>query len=250
MRKAAWFMAAALLASCSPTIVDIRPFVVHPEQKLEGETVLVSEQNRIRSAVNYMNETELNEEFRLPGREFKTGNPYLTKPPLAKARFTVFRLNIRNESDNMAMVEFDKIRLLDDLGNEYRPISKTELMNYWMGLVVIKLNKPITWSDQMNAVNKQTQKEKSLYQAVYTGGLLPPKGEHTGFVAFRDMPKKTRLLQLLVEIVTRTSRYGNPLNVALAEFNFSRVKVPIQPKSVEPDDVEGWRNDEAPPAPK
>ena len=239
-----------LAASCSPTFVDIRPFVAHSEQKLESETVLVSEQNRIRTAVHYMQDGELNEEFRLPGREFKTGNPFMFKPPLAKAKFTVFRLNIRNESENMAMVEFNKIRLLDDLGNEYRPISKTELMDYWMGLVVIKLNKPITWNDQMSTVNKQTQKEKALYQAVYTGGLLPPKGEHTGFVAFREIPKKVKLLQLLVEIVTRTSRYGNPLNVSLVEFNFSRIKVPITPKMIEPDDVEGWRNEEAPEAPK
>jgi hypothetical protein len=250
MKKALFLAAAFLLASCSPTLVDIRPFVAHPDQKLEGETVLVSQQNRIRTAIQYMHDTELNEEFRLPGREFKTGNPFLTKPPLAKAKFTVFRLNIRNESDNMAMVEFDKIRLLDDLGNEYRPITKTELLNYWMGLVVIKLNKPITWNDQMTTVNKQTQKEKALYQAVYTGGLLPPKGEHTGFVAFREIPKKARLLQLLVEIVTRTSRYGNPLNVSLAEFNFSRMKVPMTPTIIEPDDVEGWRNEESPEAPK
>jgi len=250
MKKARFLLASVLLASCSPTIVDIRPFVAHPEQKLESETVLVSEQNRIRTAVHYMHDEELNEEFRLPGREFKTGNPFLCKPPLARAKFTVFRLNLRNESDNMTMVEFDKIRLLDDLGNEYRSISKTELMNYWMGLVVIKLNKPITWNDQMTAVNTQTQKEKALYQAVYTGGLLPPKGEHTGFVAFREVPKKVKLLQLLVEIVTRTSRYGNPLSVSLVEFNFSRLKVPVTPKNIEPEDVEGWRNEEAPEAPK
>ena len=250
MKKAIILLATVVLVSCSPTFVDIRPFVAHPDQKLEGETLLVSEQNRIRTAIRYMHDTELNEEFRLPGREFKTGNPFLKKPPLAKASFTVFKLNIRNESENMAMVEFDKIRLMDDLGNEYRPITKTELMNYWMGLVVIKLNKPITWNDQMTAVNNQTQKEKALFQAVYTGGLLPPKGEHTGYIAFREIPKKVRLLQLLVEIVTRTSRYGNPLNVSLAEFNFSRLRVPIQPKYVEPDDVEGWRNEESPQAPK
>lgn len=250
MKCSRFLLAVVLMAACSPTFVDIRPFVAHPEQKLASETILVSEQNRIRTAVNYMHDSELNEEFRLPGRVFRTGNPFIAKPPLARAKFTVFRLNIRNESDNMAMVEFDKIRLLDDLGNEYRPISKTELMNYWMGLVVIKLNKPITWSDQMAAVNKETQKEKALYQAVYTGGLLPPKGEHTGLVAFREIPKKVRLLQLLVEIVTRTSRYGNPLNVSLVEFNFSRMRVPVTPKSIEPEDVEGWRNEEYPEAPK
>jgi len=240
------FCAAVLLAACSPTYVDIRPFIVHPDQKLETETVIVSQQNRIRTAVCYMHDNELNEEFRLPGREFRTGNPFLCKPPLARAKFTVFRLNIRNESENMAMVEYDKIRILDDQGNEYRPISKTELMNYWMGLVVIKLNKPITWNEQMTAVNKQSQKEKALYQAVYTGGYLPPKGEHTGFVAFREIPGKVRDLQILVEIVTRTSRYGNPLSVSLAEFNFRRMRVRITPKSVEPDDVEGWRNEESP----
>jgi len=246
MKKLAVLAVAALAVSCSPTVVDIRPFLAHPDQKLESESILVSEQNQIRTAVRYMHDSELNEEFRLPGREYRTGNPFIAKPPLAKARFTVFRLNIRNESDNMAMVEFDKIRLLDDLGNEYRPISKTELLNYWMGLVVIKLNKPITWGQQMAAVNKQTQKEKALYQAVYTGGMLPSKGEHTGFVAFRNLPTKVRSLQLLVEIVTRSSRYGNPLNVALVEFNFSRVRVPVPPKYLEPEDVEGWRNEEKP----
>lgn len=233
--------AAALAVACSPTIVDIRPFVAHPEQKLETEEILVYEANRIRVAVRYMRDTELNEEFRIPGREYRTGNPFLYKPPLAKAKFTIFRLNIRNESENSASVEFPKIRLLDDQANDYKPIGRTELTNYWMGLVVIKLNKPITWGDQMQGVGKSVQKEKSLWQAVYQGGLLPPKGEHTGYVAFRDVPKNVKTMQFLVEIVTRTSRYGNPLNVALIEFNFNRVRVPVAPKYIEPEDIEGWR---------
>lgn len=241
MVKRALPVIALLAVACSATFVDIRPFVAHPEQKLETEQLLVYEANRIRVAARYTPEAELNEEFRIPGREYRTGNPFLYKPPLAKARFMVFLLNIRNESEHSCTVEFPKIRMLTDSGEELHPVSHTELTNYWMGLVVIKLNKPITWGDQMEAIRKTAQKEKALWQAVYEGGLVPPKGEHTGFVAFRDVPKHAKLLQLLVEIVTRTSRYGNPLNVALVELNFARERVPVRPKNLEPEDTEGWR---------
>jgi hypothetical protein len=40
-------------------------------------------------------------------------------------------------------------------------------------------------------------------------------------------------------VVTRTSRYGNPLNVALTEANFNRIRVPLPPK--EDKEMEEWR---------
>ncbi len=233
--------ALLLLAACSPTMVDIRPFVAHADQKLETEDTIVSVQHRIRTSSHCMTEKELYEEFRVPGKEGRDGNPFLYKPPLATTRYMVFRLQIHNQSEYTSVVEFAKIRLLDDLSNEYRPVSREELLNYWMGRVTIRLKKPITWSDQMASVRRTYQKEKSLYQAVYAGGILPPKGEHIGFVAFKDIKTQARRLQLLVEIVTRTSRYGNPLNVALLEFNFNRVRVPVSPRYLQPEDVEGWR---------
>ena len=40
------------------------------------------------------------------------------------------------------------------------------------------------------------------------------------------------------------------LIVFMALINFSRMKVPMTPTIIEPDDVEGWRNEESPEAPK
>jgi hypothetical protein len=50
-------------------------------------------------------------------------------------------------------------------------------------------------------------------------------------------------VSLVLEVVTRSSRYGNPLNVALFEYNFSRSRVERLSKGeAETDTSEEWRN--------
>ena len=84
-------------------------------------------------------------------------------------------------------MQFDKILLRDDQDNEYRPMDQRQLTDYWLSLVTIKLGNPITWTAQMDAVQKKEVKEKFRVEAVYTGGRLPSRSEHTGYIAFRDV---------------------------------------------------------------
>jgi len=60
------------------------------------------------------------------------------------------------------------------------------------------------------------------------------------------IPEPDRLLNRMVlniEVVTRSSRYGNPLNLALFEYNFSRSRVERLSKAEAAEDTsEEWRN--------
>ena len=234
------FLGLAVLG-CAPRIIDIRPYPAHPDQKMDGEDILVSWKHGVRVAARYMRDSELDDAFRLPGANPKkeTGNPFLSKPPRAPARFTVFRLDLRNESEFDTFVEIGKILLRDELSGEYHPQSAQQLTDYWIGKVTIELGKPVTWAAQMEALRRKVTKEKSLHETIYEGGRLPSRGEHSGYIAFRDLPKASKHLQLLVEVVTRSSRYGNPLNVDLYELNFDRVKVPKPPK--DQPEMNEWR---------
>ena len=234
--------AAALMAcGCSGKIQDIRAFVAHPDQKMDGEDVIVCWQNRVRTSIRYMRSNELDELFRIQGKIGETANPFYCRPPEAPVKFTVFRINIRNESDFDTFIEYDKILLRDDQGGEHRPLDQEKLNDYWIGRVTIELGKPNTWIPQMEALKKKEEKEKLLITTIYTGGRLPSRGEHTGYLAFRDIPPKAKQLQLLFELVTRASRYGNPLNIALTEFNFKVVK--IHPPSKIDDEMKEWRRE-------
>jgi hypothetical protein len=257
------FALAVLLAGCTPKIVDIRPYGAHPDQKMDGEDIIVSWQSGVRTTIRYMRPAELDELFRKPGTT-KTGNPFLTRPPSAKARFTVFRIDIRNETEYDVFVEPPKILLRDSAGGEYRPVARQGLTDYWIGRVAIELGKPVTWSEQMEAIGQKTLKEKLVVETLFEGGRVPSRGEHIGYIAFRDIPEEVKMpqsmhdstlsriwkwltlvekpvgqLQLIVEVVTRASRYGNPLNVALLEFNFNMVKVPVPPPDEE--ELKQWR---------
>ena len=233
-------LAILLGIGCSGRIRDLRPFVAHPDQKMDGEDVIVCWQNRIRTSIRYMRSSELDETFRITGKIGETANPFYCRPPGAPMQFTVFRISLRNESDFDTFVEFDKILLRDDLGGEHRPLNQTTLTDYWIGRVTIELGKPVTWTPQMDAVKKKEEKEKLLIKTVYEGGRLPSRGEHTGYLAFRNIPVTAKQFQLLIEVVTRSSRYGNPLNVALTEFNFKVVK--IHPPSKQDEEMKEWRN--------
>lgn len=266
-----WFVAA--LAGCGNRVVDIRPWVAHPDQKLESEDVVVAWQNRVRVSLRYMRDRDLDAIFRLPGKAGGNGNPFLHQLPLAPARFTVFRIDIRNESEFDTFVEFNKILLRNERGDELRPLTQQQLIEYWIGRVTIEPGRPITWSAQMDAARRREEKEKSLVVTVYEGGRLPTRGEHHGYLVFRDLPEggdpslcanytkesglvrflpthwlfgasKPKLLgclQLDLEVVTRASRYGNALGVALEEFNFSRLRVPAPPENEE--ELRQWRNE-------
>jgi hypothetical protein len=239
-KASAGAVALILLSGCSPRVLDLRPFAAHPDQKMDGEDVVVSWQNHIRTSVRYMRSFELDAAFRLPGRSGETANPFLFRPPAAAVKFTVFRLNFRNESEYDTFVEYDKILLRDDLGGEFRPLSMQKLMDYWLGRVAIELGRPVTWTAQMAALKEKKEKEKLLIKTVYEGGRLPSRGEHTGYIAFRDIPPEAKQLQLLIEVVTRSSRYGNPLSIVLSEFNFKVTKIHIPSKSDE--EMKEWRN--------
>lgn len=235
-------LAACLLTACAPRIIDIRPYAAHPDQKMDGENIVVSWQHGVRVAIRYMRDSELDDIFRLPGVNVKkeTGNPFITRPPRATARFTVFQLDLRNESEYDTFIEANKILMRDDLSGEFRPMTSQQLVDYWIGKVTIELGKPVTWSAQMEAVRRKDIKEKGRRETIFEGGRLPSRGEHVGFVVFRDLPKKSKHLQLLVEVVTRSSRYGNPLKVDLYEFNFNRVKIPPPPKDEA--ELNEWRD--------
>ena len=230
-----------ILAGCSPRIVAIRPFTVHPSQRLDNEDTIVDVQAGVRTTIRYISDAELDEAFRLPGkRAAETGNPFLYRPPRAPVRFWVFRIEQRNESEYDTFTDFGKILLRDDQGNEYRPLDERKLTDYWIGKVTIALGKPLTWTAQMDAIRRRTEKEKSVVETLFTGGRLPSRGEHAGYIAFRDFSPGIKRLQLLIEVVTRSSRYGNPLNVALMEFNSNKTKV-AEPPADEPE-LDQWRN--------
>lgn len=236
--------AAAFLAltGCAPRITDIRPYAAHPDQKMDGENVVVSWKHGVRVALRYMRDSELDEIFRLPGKNVRqqTGNPFIFRPPRAPAKFTVFQLDLRNESEYDTFVEAGKILMRDELSGEYRPMNSQQLVDYWIGKVTIELGKPVTWSAQMEAVRRKDVKEKSKRETIYEGGQLPSRGEHAGFLCFRDLPRASKHLQILIEVVTRSSRYGNPLNVDLFEFNFDRLKIPPPPKDQA--ELDEWRD--------
>ena len=288
---------------CATKIIDIRPYALHPDQKMETEEVLISEQHRIRTSIDYVRPAELDDAFRPPGLGRETHNPFLYRPPYAPAKFTVFRVTVRNESAHDVFGEWDKIFLRDDLGREYRPLTREALNNYWMGQVTMRLGDPITWVPQMKALERRKKTEKTLEETVYSGGFIPPRGEHTGYIVFRDVddtgkpripwyqrnwwralefaapvpigyslvndsqhdllrlaggvllggltlyacdyfwgpPKALPIghLQLIFEVTSRTSRYGNPANLALMEVNFNMVKVQLPPKGDE--EMDEWR---------
>jgi hypothetical protein len=236
-------LAALLLTvGCAPRIIDIRPYAAHPDQKMDGENVVVSWKHGVRVALRYMRDGELDEIFRLPGKNVKmeTGNPFISRPPRAPAKFTVFQLDLRNESEYDTFVDAEKILMRDELSGEYKPMNAQSLVDYWIGKVTIELGKPVTWSAQMEAVKRKDIKEKSRRETIYEGGRLPSRGEHAGFLAFRDLPKGSKHLQILIEVVTRSSRYGNPLNVDLFEFNFDRIRIPPPPKDEA--ELNEWRD--------
>ncbi len=237
-RAVAGAVTVALLVACS-RIVDIRPWVAHKNQRLEDGDTLVTLQHGIRASVRYMRDAELDDMFRLPGGVIReTGNPFICRPPHAPARFTVFRVTVHNESEYDTFVEPDKILLRTNRSTEHHPLTRQQLIDYWIGRVTVELGKPLTWTPQMDAVRRLEVKEKSLRATIYEGGRLPSRGEHTGYLAFRDLPVTLKTMQLMVEVVTRSSRYGNPLDVALMAFNFGRIKVPVPPKDV--DDQSEW----------
>ncbi len=358
-------------AGCSPRLVDVRPYAGRPEQQVDLDGRLVAWEHQVRTTVRYMGESALNSAFRLPGPADKTANPFMYSPPRAHKRFIVFHLTIRNESEYDVFVDAEKIYLRDESGAIFRPVTKEDLINYWIGRVTIELGKPVTWSNQMDAAKKRTEDRKSIAETVYGGGRIPPYGEHSGYVAFTDdigtlkrasvpdppdllgyasigglgftwggsvgagvgaviggsrdykkggqigggiggmvggalagmsgagskigglggglagymagaaagksmartagedaggivggavggavggfvggtvgaiwkslskPPKEERTLQLYVEIVTRASRYGNPLRMSLLEFNFDKVLVPARPAGDE--EFDPWR---------
>jgi hypothetical protein len=257
------FVLAFMLAGCTPKIVDIRPFTVHPDQKMDGEEVIVSWQAGVRTTIRYMQPGELDEIFRKP-EAAKTGNPFLRRPPKAPARFAVFRVDIRNESEYDIFVDIRKIILRDSAGGEYRPVTRQALTDYWIGHVAIELGKPETWSGQMESIGRRSIKEKLTVETLFEGGQIPSRGEHIGYIAFRDIPQQIKVaanvhesmwrrfwkwltmvekpvgqLQLVTEVVTRSSRYGNPLSVALLEFNVKMVMVPLPPPDEE--ELKQWR---------
>ncbi len=315
VRAAVWLVMAGG-AGCAGRIVDVRPFTAHPDQQMDGSNVIVSWQNDVRTVVRYMRESEMDDAFRLPGVERTTGNPFLRRPPGALARFIVFRLTVRNESEYDVFADPARMSLRDETGTTLQPVTAQELTDYWMGRVTVALGTPVTWGPQLEALRKRDAKEKSVVETIFTGGLVPPRGEHTGYVAFRDerhtlrradpertkdlvgwmsvagialitadvvrpnvilkrwnegdkpFPRAGRMLlaveggtvvwfahnlwrwlapprgkehrlQLSFEIVTRASRYGNPLRVAPMEFNFSKVRVPWPP--VHDEEYEQWR---------
>lgn len=298
-------------AGCSPRITDIRPFVVHPTQKLEGEDVLTDTQGGVRTTMRYDRPAELDEIFRLPGKGVReTGNPFITRPPKATTKFTVFHLTLRNESDTDVFVDFNKILLRDWRAAEYRPVDAQKLTDYWVGRVTIELGRPLTWTAQLAAITKKDEKEKSRSETIYSGGILPARGEQSGYIAFADVPEtiprerpvffegagfvagaaagwlgsvqvarmagfETRgglanlrnvmgavvggllgrwagmliaptrdpqrnYLQLTFDLVTRTSRYGNPQSVSLVELNYMQVRRPAPPPDNE--EIQEWRD--------
>jgi len=261
--RVAGFLLAAFMAGCTVKMIDIRPFVAHPEQKLEGEDMLVQWQAGVRTTCRYMQPAELDEVFRKVGEE-KTGNPYLQRPPKAPARFTVFRIEIRNESEFDVFVEAPKVLLRDNAGGEYHPVTRQALTDYWLGRVFIELGKPLTWSEQMATIGQKTRKEMLVVEALFEGGRIPSRGEHIGYIAFRDIPQKIKVpanvrlstwqkiwnwltmvekplgqLQLIVQLVSRSSQYGNPVAISLLEFNHNMVKVPVPPPDEE--ELKQWR---------
>jgi len=292
-----------LLGGCSPQIAQLRPYAAHPTQQMSGEDAIVDVQGGVRTTTACMRAPDLDDWFRLPGKGVKeTGNPFLCRPPRAPVKFTVFRLDIRNDTEYDVFVDTARITLRDAEGNEYHPLDEKALTNYWIGKVTIELGKPMTWTAQMSAISRKDVKEKSRTETLYAGGPIPSRGEHAGFVAFRGLREtKERLypigydlvglaagaplgavfaeqvarrhdalvvgagalagallgrlgmsliaprrdpqldrLQLLIEVVTRSSRYGNPLNVALMEFNFARARVSKPPK--DQPETDQWRN--------
>lgn len=308
---AAGCLLALAAAGCSPRIVDVRPFVAHPTQKLEGEEILTDVQGGVRTTMRYHRPADLDEIFRLPGKGVRdTGNPFLYRPPKATTKFTVFHLTLRNESDSDVFVDFEKILLRDWRSGEYRPMDARKLTDYWVGRVTIELGRPLTWTAQLAALTKKDEKEKSKVETVFAGGILPARGEHSGYLAFPDVPDtiprerplfyegagfvagaalgwagsvqvariagfqkhggtatlrnalgafigallgrwggmliaptrdpQRNYLQLTFDLVTRTSRYGNPQSVSLVEMNYMQVKRPAPPPDHE--ELQEWRN--------
>lgn len=189
-RSFAAVLLAALLvacAGCATKIVDIRPYALHPDQSMESEKVIVSEQHRIRTSVRHVQPGELDAAFRPPGLNQETHNPFLYRPPYAPVKFTVFHVHIRNESQTDAFGEWGKFFLRDDQGREYRPIPRKDLTNYWMGQVTMRLRDPITWVPQMSALERKKETETTRDETIYSGGFIPPRGEHSGYIAFRDV---------------------------------------------------------------
>jgi len=298
-------------AGCSPRIVDVRPFVAHPTQKLDGEDELSDVQGGVRTTMRYHRPAELDEIFRLPGKGVReTGNPFLFRPPKARTKFTVFHLTLRNESDSDVFVDFNKILLRDWRAAEYRPMDAQKLTDYWVGRVTIELGRPLTWTAQLAAITKKDEKEKSKSETIFAGGILPARGEHSGYIAFPDVPEdiprersfffegagfvtgaaagwtgsvqiarlagfgksgglatmrnvlgalagglvgrwigalvapsrdpQRNYLQLTFDLVTRTSRYGNPQSVSLVEMNYMQVKRPAPPPDNE--ELQEWRD--------
>ncbi|MEK7476082.1 MAG: hypothetical protein AAB152_10700 [Candidatus Coatesbacteria bacterium] len=308
IRGASALALVAALSGCAGRMSVIRPYTAHPTQVLESENDLVDVQGGVRTTIRHMSPEELDDVFRKPGKGVtETGNPFLYRPPHAPMKFTVFQFRIRNESDFDIVVDPAKILLRDAEGTEFHPLTAKALTDYWIGRVAIELGKPRTWTAQMESISRRDIKEKLRSETVYEGGLLPTRGEHTGYIAFSGLSEKihgrsTAIYQIggfvagaglgaltsrqviraaggepnrvwvslgaiaggllgrwistwlipdpdprlnrvsiVLEVVTRSSRYGNPLNVALFEYNFSRSRVERLPKG-EIDPSEEWRN--------
>ncbi len=310
-RRATTLFLLLSAVGCSPRIVDIRPFVAHPTQKLESEDSLTDVQGGVRTTARYLRASELDEVFRLPGKGVReTGNPFLYRPPKATEKYTVFHLTLRNESDTDVFVDFNKILLRDWRSGEYRPVDAKKLTDYWVGRVTIELGRPLTWTAQLNALTKKDEKEKSKVETIFAGGMLPARGEHSGFLAFPGVPDtiprersvlfegagfvtgaalgwvgsvqvarlagfqknggsatirnalgalvggllgrwagsliaptrdpQRNYLQMTFDLVTRTSRYGNPQSVSLVELNYMQIRRPEPPPDNE--ELQEWRN--------
>ena len=311
MRNQLVLLLLVCTAGCAPRIVDVRPFVVHPTQKLESEDVLTDVQGGVRTTARYQRPNELDEIFRLPGKGIReTGNPFLYKPPKAKEKYTVFHLTLRNESDSDVFIDFNKILLRDWRAAEYRPVDAKKLTDYWVGRVTIELGRPMTWTAQLNALTKKEEKEKLKVETIFSGGVLPARGEHSGYLAFPGVPEliprernilfegagfltgaavgwmgsvqvarlagfekngglatlrnglgalvggllgrwggaliapkrdpQRNYLQLTFDLVTRTSRYGNPQSVSLVELNYMQVRRAPPPPDNE--ELQEWRD--------
>lgn len=232
--------AAAIFAGCSPTIVDIRPYPAYPDQTLEAPDLVLATQHGIRVTMRYMRPEEMNEAFPVAGDPKRTGNPFLHHPPVAGDRYTVFRITVRNESQDEAFMDFSKIKLLDEKSVEFRPANRKDLFEYWMKRIKVRPNRTTSWGDQINAISAlPAPQDKKVFQPVYEGGRIPVQGEQSGYIGFPNVPDTVREYRILVEGGILQSRYGNPTHLALMEFHFKRENVPVAPPEAK--EMEKWR---------
>lgn len=186
----------------------------------DGTLTFVRE--RLEVAVRYMADGELNRQFpdaSAGGREslnpYTYGNWVPRGRKAAPARFTVFRISVKNYTFPKVYLDPRRAFMSAQSGRILLPLTFDHLKEYYRPYNV-------GWS---GSTTKQYQERRDLLsRTLYPEEEIVFSGQdYTGYIVFPPLPADVRQVQLVVEdVVVRFDAFDRPVEVLDLAYQFGR----------------------------